>query len=242
MITSLSPKAKQIIGIFACLSGVAIAIVVGSYFFTFAPQSNYRLSGITQDWGLFGDYLAGTLGTVFSLLAFLGVLCTVWLQAKQLDLAKTQASLDEIQRVMANVAGRIDGLISEPVSYKFNSPHLRSVPATFFSILSSGGTAVLSLPSPDWMRQAQLEQWIAECKAALATQSSVIGIELDQFAWLLEEYRQQGGASQVLDFYKRRYTAVICWLDALGFVGSHAHVQREFTPESMRVVLTQQPG
>lgn len=235
-------KTKTIVMLFVAAAVLATVLVTGLYFISFAPGSRFDLSGANQDWGIFGDYIGGTLGTVFSLLAFFGVLCTVWLQASQLDLAGKQAQLDEIQRVLATVSTRLDQLLSDQVNHQFKSYKLRSEPADFFRVLSAGGTATLSTPPSDWMVQAQLNDIIAECKAALAPQAPVVGIELDQLAWLLGRYQEQGGAATVVDFYRRRYNAVACWLDVLGFAGAHPHTQKIFMPQSLRDVLTPQPG
>jgi hypothetical protein len=228
--------------LFVAAAVLATALVAGLYFISFSHGSRFELSNANLDWGLFGDYVGGTLGTVFSLLAFFGVLCTVWLQASQLDLADKQAQLDEIQRVLATVSTRLDQLLSDQVNHQFKSYKLRSEPANFFRVLSAGGTAKLSPTPSDWMVEAQLNEIIAECKSALGPQAPVVGIELDQLAWLLDRYQEQGGAAAVVDFYRRRYSAVACWLDALGFVGGHPYTQKIFMPQSLREVLTPQPG
>ena len=239
MLLSL-PKTKTVVKVFVAAAVLATSLVAGLYFLSFG--SRFDLSSANQDWGTFGDYIGGTLGTVFSLLAFFGVLCTIWLQASQLDLASKQAQLDEIQRVLATVSARLDQLLSDHVNHQFKSYKLRSEPADFFRVLSAGGTATLS-PSPsDWMVQAQLNEIIAECKAAIGPQAPVVGIELDQLAWLLGRYQEQGGAAAVVVFYRRRYNAVVCWLDALGFVGTHVHTQKIFMPQSLREALTPQLG
>lgn len=234
-------KTKTIVVMFVAAAFVAILLVAGLYFISFAPSSRFGLSRATQDWATFGNYIGGTLGTVFSLLAFFGVLCTVWLQASQLDLASRQAQLDEIQRVLATVSARLDRLLSDPVNHQFKSYKLRSEPADFFRVLSAGGTVTLSPPASDWMVQSQLSEIIGECKIALDPQALVVGIELDQLAWLLGRYTAQGGAASVVDFYRRRYDAVACWLDAPGFAGSHPCTQKIFAPQSLREVLSPQP-
>lgn len=236
------PKTKTIVMLFVAAAVLATTLVAGLYFISFAPDSRFSVSSTNQDWGIFGDYIGGTLGTAFSLLAFFGVLCTVWLQASQLDLAGKQAQLDEIQRVLATVSTRLDQLLSDQVNHQFKNYKLRSEPIDFFRVLSAGGTATLSPPASDWMIQGQLNETIAECKAALAPQAPVVGIELDQLAWLLGRYQEHGGAAAVVDFYRRRYNAVACWLDVLGFVGKHPYIQQIFIPQSLREFLTPQSG
>lgn len=169
-------KTKTIVVMFVAAAFVAILLVAGLYFISFAPSSRFGLSRATQDWATFGNYIGGTLGTVFSLLAFFGVLCTVWLQASQLDLASRQAQLDEIQRVLATVSARLDRLLSDPVNHQFKSYKLRSEPADFFRVLSAGGTVTLSPPASDWMVQSQLSEIIGECRSHLTHKHSSLAL------------------------------------------------------------------
>jgi hypothetical protein len=234
---SLTKKTSQLIVAFLALAILALVTVSGLYIFHVGRASGYSLSAATTDWAQFGDYLAGTLGPLFSLLAFGGVLCTVWLQASQLESAQRQSSLEEVQRAMATVSGQIDQILAETVSHQFNSVTLRSSPATFFRVLSSAGTGALSLPCPDYMRQALTQQFVEEAQSALNNQAQVAGVELDQLCWLLGRYRAQQGSGEVLEFYRRRYGAIVCWLDALGFLSGHPEVHREFDVPGLREAM-----
>lgn len=78
--------------VFSCLS-----IVIGSYLSNFWSRS---ISDSPADWGVFGDYLGGTLNSAFSFFSFLALLYTIFLQQKELALtrdelkASTKAQID----------------------------------------------------------------------------------------------------------------------------------------------------
>src|SRR5271168_2706296 len=92
------------------LAAFAAAVVVGVYAWKFAPGSG-GLSPAPEDWARFGEYVGG----VFALLAFAGVLYTVELQRRQLELQRQQirqlsdqATVDELHRICHELATRID--------------------------------------------------------------------------------------------------------------------------------------
>lgn len=214
-----------------------IALTLLAYVWRFAPRSGYLFSDNPAEWAHFGDYLAGTLGSAFAFLAFLGVLLTLRLQAIQLDLADKQAGLEEIQRLLATISLRLDQLLEQRVEHGFSLPSLRTSPASFFHVLSAGGTAVLN-SSSDWLKQALGATTAEEAKRALAPPAIAVGLELDQLGWCLGQYRKGGGSPEVVAYYKRRYGAVACWLDALGLLSAHPFVRLELDPKSLRASLS----
>ena len=235
--TSPTESISTVVRRFVAGAVIAIFVVVALYVWRFARQSGFALANDTSAWAQFGDYLAGTLGPSFALLAFLGVLLTLRLQALQLDLAQKQAGLEEIQRLLGTIAIRIDQLLDQNVEHGFSLPSLRASPATFSHVLSAGAGALLN-SSSDWLKQALGARTAEEAKRALATPALGVGLELDQLAWCLGEYRVGGGTSEVVRYYKRRYGAVACWLDALGFLNAHPYAQREFDPVGQRPSLS----
>jgi len=64
---------------------------------SFAPGTR-GFSRNAEDWAKFGEYLGGTLGGIYGLLAFIGVLITIFEQRRQSDLLRTQINRDELQR------------------------------------------------------------------------------------------------------------------------------------------------
>lgn len=59
------------------------------YFREFGFLSKYSWNN-DQSWANFGSFIGGTIGPILSLLAFLGVLLTLFVQKKQFDLTKEQ--------------------------------------------------------------------------------------------------------------------------------------------------------
>lgn len=218
----------------------AVAVIAGVillYAWKVGSRSGFALSTDASSWAEFGDYVAGTLGPAFGFLAFMGVLLTLRLQAIQLDAVRSQAGLEEIQRLLATISVRLDQLLEQRVEHGFTLPSLRASPSTFFHALSAGGTALLT-SSSDWMRQAFGAKTAEEAKGALAVPAISVGLELEQLAWCLGQYRRGGGSPEVIAFYKRRFGAVACWLDVLGFLASHPYAQEELDPQGMRPALS----
>ncbi len=52
-------------------------LVVGLYAYKFAPNSRMTLSGNPEDWAKFGEYVGGSLGAFFGLIAFVSVLISI---------------------------------------------------------------------------------------------------------------------------------------------------------------------
>jgi len=231
-----SPSARRIAIILLLAASVITFLAIGAYFLTFAPRNGFQLSKNDTAWANFGNYAAGVLGPLFTFLAFVGVLLTIWLQAMQLDSARQQANLEEFQRVLANVSGRIDGILAQPPSQQIDHYRMRNAPITVFTIISAAGTAALSKPT-DYIVEATNGTLIVASKQAIATEMTAIGLELDQLAWCLQEYIKQTGNPAVVAFYKRRFGAVTCWIDAIQSLDSHPFIQAVFAPRDFRRVM-----
>jgi hypothetical protein len=90
---------------------VAAIIFVAAYAYKFAPPSGWQLSSNTEQWARFGAYIGGAFG----MLAFIGVLITVDIQSRQLDLQRHQVTLDELMRFSRDLASAIDAILKPPV-------------------------------------------------------------------------------------------------------------------------------
>lgn len=90
---------------------VAAIIFVAAYSYKFAPPSGWQLSSNTEQWARFGAYIGGAFG----MLAFIGVLITVDIQSRQLDLQRHQVTLDELLRFSRDLASAIDETLKQPV-------------------------------------------------------------------------------------------------------------------------------
>jgi len=236
MLKPLSPLARKLTLLLLLVAVTVAVLALGVYFLTFGPRTGFHLSKYDTAWANFGNYAAGVLGPLFTFLAFVGVLLTVWLQAKQLDTARQQASLEEMQRVLATVASQIDGLLAQPPNQKINHHKLRNAPITVFTIIAAAGTAAISVP-PDYIVEVSNNELIAAAQQSVATEMNAIGLELDQLAWCLLEYEKQAGSATVVAFYKRRFRAVTCWIDAIQSLDSCPNVQVVFAPRDSRQTL-----
>lgn len=83
---------KFLIAIFI-LAIFSIAIVFFSYFYFF----NYEISNKQEIWGVFGDFIGGTLNPILSFLALIALLITIVVQNKQLYLSRKELELTKIE-------------------------------------------------------------------------------------------------------------------------------------------------
>ncbi len=220
--------------------------VYGVYIYNFAPGNWFSLSSKPDDWGVFGDYVGGVLNPFFSFLAFIGVIITVILQSRQLDIARQQASFEEIQRVLSTLSSRIDSLLSTaPASTTRAIQDLSSPPQSVFELVSALGTMHLNRPPKedlDWLRLHVIETRLQELEKAVNSQLIVLCIELEALAWTLGRYAKDGGSLTVIEFYKYRYRAVSVWLDAIGRLETHGQVQSVFEPKAYREYMVNKPN
>ncbi|WP_428508492.1 hypothetical protein [Roseateles sp.] len=224
---------------------LAAWVVYGVYIYNFAPGSWFTLSAKPDDWGVFGDYVGGILNPFFSFLAFIGVVITVVLQAKQLDIARDQANFEEIQRVLSSLSARVDSLLSAgPTLTTRGIQDLSSPPQSVFELVSALGTLHLNRPpkdDTDWLRTHAIETRLQELEKAISGQLTVLCIELEALAWTLGRYAADGGSTTVVEFYKYRYRAVLVWLDAIGRLEAHGQVQSVFAPKESRKYMVNEP-
>jgi hypothetical protein len=220
------------------LGALTAWIVYGVYIYNFAPGSWFKLSSDPNDWGVFGDYVGGVLNPFFSFLAFIGVIITVVLQARQLDIARQQANFEEIQRVLLSLSARIDSLLSAPPAVSDRGfLDLSPRPQTVFELVSALGTMHLSRPpkeDADWLRFHALEKRLQQVEQSIGGQLNVLCLELESLAWTLGRYAKDGGSETVIEFYKYRYRAILVWLDEMGRLTSHGQIQSVFAPKESR--------
>jgi hypothetical protein len=219
--------------------GVAQAwIVIGVYFYKFAPGNWFTLSSSQEAWGQFGDFVGGTLNPMFSFLAFTGLVVTIILQAVQLDESRSRASLDELQGLMTSISIAIDGLLrTSPVLHQLKKlQDLAETNFTLFDHISGFGTAALT------MSKQQQGEFFGEPYRRIMTDIgpliTTVGLELHSLAWAIEKYEKEGGGSSLLEFYRMRYLAVIVWLKALGLLKSHPKVDEVFKPDTYKGIFT----
>lgn len=235
----MSATSTQIRSIYIALivlGAIPALIVVLLYAWHFAPLSGFALSNEHGAWADFGSYVGGLLGVWFAFLAFGGVLLAVWLQTQHLKHARDQAHLDELQRVISSVASNIDSVLNAAVTTISKLKDYMGENLTVFNVISGGGTAALATPD-NHGSEASRQQLLAISKDAISLQVGVLGTELDQLVWCLQQYETESGSPVVAQFYMRRYRAIVCWLDAMGFFSDLERIRQYFQPSEMREAL-----
>jgi hypothetical protein len=222
------------------IGAVAPIVVYGFYIYNFGPGQWFKPSPDPADWGVFGDFVGGLLNPLFSFLAFMGVIFTVALQARQLDIVREQANFEEIQRVLATLSSRIDSfLASKPII--LTDLYGAEPQKTMLELLGALGTRCLN---KKYNVVSGTEESVLEEKnfqifqQKISGELSLIGLELEALAWTLIRYSEAGGSELVIDFYKYRHQAVLIWLDVLGLLESHSRIQTFFKPKEGHVYMT----
>ncbi|HMH29075.1 MAG TPA: hypothetical protein VK580_10845 [Steroidobacteraceae bacterium] len=75
----------------------SLLIVLALYFWQFG-LNQHSLSRNTKDWAEFGEYVGGTLGGIFGVFAFIGVLINLIYQRTQIDDLHNRARVEDEQR------------------------------------------------------------------------------------------------------------------------------------------------
>ena len=212
---------------------VALLADVGLYFYAFGPGSGFALSHNAEDWSGFGAYVGGTLGPIYGLLAFGGILITIAVQRQQMERVSTQARLGELMRLIARASRMIDDIlnaepkgITETLRDRLASKH---APTSMLAMLSAIGTGAM-FPSIDYLIEARNQSLRAEVVPVVRYEAQLLGIELQRFVNCIEKYRKAGGSAMVIAIYKERYQMIVCWLDVVALLNAPI-AERYFTPK-----------
>jgi hypothetical protein len=219
---------KFFISFFALL-GAATLAVVGVYVYTF------RAAGVSrdpQDWGVLGDYLGGTLGTFFSLLAFVAALLTVALQRRQLDQVREQANRDELHRAIAYAGERLDELLHERPRFMPADLRQRMVKSQKEMSLYS----LLAAAAHEKIFPGELPEGFAPIiegpvMEVLRSDVPMVLIWLQHLVRSLEMYRYRRGSEDVESLYRERYRMSVAWIFSIGLLSAPI-VERYFEPQT----------
>jgi hypothetical protein len=90
---------------FPVIAALAFCVLAGAFFFYWLHFGNNTPSSNPNDWGPFGDFIAGVTNPIISLFALLSVLLTLLVQSKQLDTARDQLAEMQLssERQMAHI-------------------------------------------------------------------------------------------------------------------------------------------
>src|ERR1700736_6367202 len=164
--------------IIAWASLVALIFTVcdlGVYFWRFAPGHWWTLSQDSEDWARFGEFVGGSLGPLFALLAFGAALFAISEQNQQ-------AGLAELQRLMFGMYEGIHRLLSE------EPPKLDAIAAQQFRAIDSLGELLIALYkrfifcSPDAQPIADVA--VAVASDCIRREAATIEVELVHFVSL----------------------------------------------------------
>ena len=191
---------------------MATSAILGIYVSNFAPASHWKLSPNTEEWARFGEYLSGALAG----LALLGVLITVELQRRQLNLQKNQATLDQLLRLSSDLAAGIDEFLRLPgrdSSITQQQLVARNLPNTIAGILSLvdgevSHRTVTAMPPLDDIYKA--------FRNSLSGYEVKTTEKLDLLADALQEFARYGGSEPVVRLYRERYRQSVRQLRTLG--------------------------
>lgn len=200
-----------------------IVIVLSAYFLSFG-------GGLTTDhdkWGMFGDYVGGTLNPILAFLSFLALLFTISLQSKELKISnetlrETKGELEQSRKIAekqsefyrnesdkSDVIKAIDSVhseIKELFTKRVDFCPENNTMGWFFSNSASSASAELIPKNGDAVSQND--------RILLADISEYI-MELSGY---LHEYISKFGSSSVSFYYQRRYLTAKTRLVNNGFL------------------------
>ncbi len=186
------------------LSGV----LVGAFLVRFATWP-IKLSQNTTDWGVFGDYVGGTIGTVFAFAAFMGVLATIVLQWRQTSHSEEQARREDVQRLIVHCSERLDALLYEKAPVL--SDRLRQVlekRAAFVSFYELLAGLVAQKAGAVQGSEEQSEDLLFSVSHA----RPLILIELNFLTACLKSFIENEGTERVVELYRLRYGQIVAWM------------------------------
>jgi hypothetical protein len=194
------------------IAGSMPIVVLGVYAFAFRGRG---ISSDPENWARFGEYIGGSLGAFYGFLAFIGVLVTIVIQ-------QSQSKVDELQRLMASVAQRIDEIFdSEPkiIEADVRQRMDRSGSMlTVFTALSALGIAAL-VPSA-MSNPGNRDMLLQRGRIQIGNDAPNLCIELQHLVGLLKQYTDAGGSDAVTGFYVGKYAVPVAWLQAIGLLSS----------------------
>jgi hypothetical protein len=185
------------------------------------------------------------MGPFLSFLAFVGILFTVLLQMKQLDLAKHQAEVQEMQRVLASISAQMDQMLNVVPPYYAAKEQVRkdAAPLTLFDHVSAFGTDLLKPTEEQAFENAFNQSIVHDVKQDISMSVRALAQEFHSLGWALEKYIAAGGNETVVEFYKFRYGAIVTWLDVMGFIDATSRIRSVMDLNVLRQALAgNEPG
>src|SRR5688572_23246687 len=193
---------KRTLFVGAAVAFAPVALVVLPYYLTFRSLD---LGRDQTFWGLFGDHVGGTLGAIYGLFAFLGVLYSVYFQ-------RQQATANQLLSLMGSTAATIDRLLHSRPSHPLALHHAysRQQEGRQFTVeWILGAAAGRALHGRDEMANAVTADVRTQEIDSIRHELNLINAELQHFTHCLIEFRRTGGSAEVESVYRTRFLALV---------------------------------
>lgn len=200
-------------------------IVIFVYFYKFGGFKS-SFSESNSDWGVFGDYLSGALGSLLSFAAFVGVLWTINIQGKQLHLMRNQVALEEMQRLISYSSQRVDDLLHQSVVSGFKDERLNGK-QTLFECLTAAGT-LKDREKLNLDLQGEEKYLLKQFESLSSGLISRLQIELNCLAWAIDKHQARGGDKEVFGFYIQKYIFLLYWMHKLEILEENSSAHKTF--------------
>ena len=187
----ISSSTAIFVAIIATIASTAAVLWV------YASTFGIEFSRSPSDWGIFGDYVGGTLGTLFSFAAFVGVLITIRIQDKQLRHQEQQSHRDELQRLLASTSSNLDGWLASsppniPPELRESTEREKFAASTYVFLRTVGR---IKLGHPDAV--GTFDALKTHSSEAVRSIAYLLIQELDQLATCLREYESAEGSAAI---------------------------------------------
>lgn len=177
------------------LGVLLMVVVMGLYFYKFAPGRWFVLSDNAEDWNHFGTFVGGIAGPAFGLMAFLGAVEAVLMQGRQLDVARQQSSADELDRMLVRLSDRIEVQLSRAIA----DPGTVSV-RDFLDRVSRGARQARKVATTAIELSEQRKSMELRLKPVLGSIEPLLR-HLDAMAWHIEHHEPNGSYVSVQKEY-----------------------------------------
>lgn len=185
-------------------------LCISVYYIRFKYFLGYPISPVQADWGTFGDFVGGVLNPIYAFLAFVGVVYTVLLQKKQIEMMKEQEKLNELQNLIQGQAAKIDETL---YGRKFRIKENTEDVADIFNILRAiSKISIDAEKEPDGLDAMVYEDERATVLGKISYELIFIEEQIGFLVWCLQTYEKNKGNKDIIDFYCAKYRHAVFML------------------------------
>lgn len=185
---------------------VTTALVIFFYIFNFGTEP----SNDHSDWGAFGDYFGGILNPFLAFIAFLGVLLSLNIQNKQLELIDDGQLAKEVLIIIKDIDKRIDELLKTDVSKQKNGSVLIHHMVSEAERVAGNGSSLEE--SDSYFEFKEYAQKSGKEVEAYTRELRRLILNLYGF---LKKYSQEklGSYSPLIEYYKYKNSSLVLMLN-----------------------------